>query len=605
MKEFIGRNSELTSFHTVLENWSGDRPLWIHFRGEPGSGKTHLIRFLYQKGLPGFVLLYRFNYNLFQFDTNVQLYQLLHHIYVEFPDETESFLKRYPRYLKCAILELFQNSAKWKESQRFSNQFFNELLLQVLEFFSGKKRKPLIVFENVNFEENKQTGLLHAFLSCATLPILIITSGKEEPPKQFYNNKFELITVHKLSAIDIQNFIRSYLSINESNARFIANHLQIKSRGMPAKIKFLLEAYYREITPDDSEQFIDTKELHQIRISPVPEVIFQNLLKQFSEFEISIFLFLGQLIDPLPVKIFEQILRALKAKKSSLKIWIEKGYLSEEKFAGENFVFIEWEEWKEYLWMQRQAIGKTTRTIMSTLDHKSILKKLRFPLQLSHIYFEIGNKKTALRHAHREASILRDMNLDQRAYERYSFLKRNLADYPEEERNHEAVYQRIGDLQQSLGLYENAFETFHELRNRLAKDDKQTWFKVSLQMAEILLKMDAFAEARYLLNDLKIKKAANVYTRSFAMTLLGDLDKNLGQDDYALKKYEKALSLLDREKVKSRRSGNENQELIFQLYSKIRKIYLTTENEDEIKALGSRAVRLMRKGVEPIRSPTT
>lgn len=596
MKEFIGRNSELTSFRTILENWHGDSPLWVHFQGEPGSGKTHLIRFLYHKELSGFTLLYRFNCNLFQFDTNVQLYQLLHHIYLEFPNEMESFIARYPRYLRCAIFELFRNPAKLKESQRFSSQFFNELLLQILEFFSGKKRKPLIILENINFEENKQTGLLRTFLAGAKLPILILTSGTKEPPEQSYRNKFELINVQRLSAIDIQNFIRSYLCVNENNARFIANHLQIKSGGIPAKIKFLLEAYYRDIIPGDSEQFVDTKKLHQIRISPVPEVIFQNLVKQFSGIEISIFIFLSQLLDPLPLKIFQQILQALKAKRSLLKIWLEKGYLCEEKFAGENFVFIEWEQWKEFLGKQREAPGKTTKQIMWILDHKSALKKLKFHLQLSHIYFEMGDKKTALRHAIREANLLRDMNLDQRAYERFSFLKRNLADYRREGRNHEAVYQGIGDLQQSLGLYENAFETLRELRDRLAKDDKQSWFKVSLQMAEILLRMDAFAEARYLLNDLKIKKAAGVYTKSFAMMLLGDLDKNLGQDDYALKKYEKALSFLEDGKSKSRGFGDENQKLVFQLYSKIRKIYLITENKEETKALISSTIRLLRKG---------
>ena len=598
-KEIIGRNSELKKIDTILENWDKDKPLWIHIRGEIGSGKSHLIRYLYEKSLPDFMLLYSFNYDLFEFDLNIQLNLLFQHIYRGFIKEIEAFLNQYPHYLKAAILGLFQKNSDFFrdrgsiESQSYSNQFYNELLFQILEFFSAKKRKPLIVLENVNFKKNHHTGLLDG-LASATIPMLIITSGLEEPT-QFYHDKVDSVNVQKLSAIDIQNFIRDYLRINENNARFIANHIQFKSQGIPGRIKFLLEAHYRDIIPDDSEEFIDTKKLRQIRISPLLEIIFQNMLKQISNIEISIFLFLSRLIDPLPMKILEKVSQRLKVKKGILKIWIEKGYLDEEEFSSEKFVFLQ-SNLKEFLTRQPEAPGKTTKRIMEILEDKSTLKKLQFPLQLSHIYFEIGDKKTGLDFAHREARFLRGLNLHQRAYERYNFIKRNLADHHAKGKNYEALFREIGELQKSLGLYENAFESFRELRDQIGKGDKQIWFSASLQMADILLEMDAFAEAKYLLNDLKIKKAANAHTKSYAIMLLGDLDKNLGRDDYALRKYEKALSLLDGDRSEIKRVGKDNQELIFQLYSKIRKIYITSENGEDLVTIISKAVRMMRKG---------
>jgi hypothetical protein len=598
-KEIIGRNSELKKIHTILENWDKDKPLWIHIRGEIGSGKSHLIRYLYEQSLPDFMLLYRFNYDLFEFGVNIQLNLLFQHIYRSFTKEIEALLNQYPHYLKFAILELFQKNSDFfqdrglREAHSYSNQFYNELLFQILEFFSTKKRKPLVVLENVDFKKNHHMDLLDS-LTSATIPMLIITSGLEEPT-QFYHDKFESINLQKLSAIDIQNFIRDYLRINENNARFIANHIQFKSQGIPGRIKFLLEAHYRDIIPDDSEEFIDTKKLRQIRISPLLEIIFQNMLKQLSDIEISIFSFLSRLIDPPPMKILEKVLQKLKMKKGILKIWIEKGYLGEEELSSEKFVFLQ-SNLKAFLTRQPEAPRKTMKKIMEILDDKSTLKKLQFPLQLSHIYFQIGDKKTGLDFAHREARLLRSLNLQQRAYERYNFIKRNFADYPGKGKNYEAVFRETGELQKSLGLYENAFESFRELRDQIGKDDKQIWFSASLQMADILLEMDAFAEAKYLLNDLKIKKAADAHTKSYAIMLLGDLDKNLGRDDYALKKYEKALSLLDGDKSEVKQVGNNNQELIFQLYSKIRKIFVTSENGEELETLISKAVRMMRKG---------
>lgn len=594
MKEIIERTAELKSFHTILGNWLREKPLWIHFQGEPGSGKTYLIRSLFRKKLPGSVLLWRFNYELFQFDEVVQLNQLLRHIHRKFPNETESFLERYPRYLKSAILELFEDQTKSNGVQRFSSQFLNELLLQVLDFFSSEKRKPLVVFENVNFQANSQTALLGAILSNPVLPIVIITTGKDVPPR-LYDDKFECINLKKLSPVDIQSFIMDHLDISESNARFITNQLQIKSQGIPAQIKFLLEAYYRDIVPEDPRQFIDAKRLQQIRISVVPEVLFQNLLKRLSSVEISFLAFLSRLIDPLPLKMFEQISRTLKLTKNFLSRCVERGYLKEEDFQGERFVFVEWEEFREFLKKQAEIPSRALKKIMDVPNNNSTFKNLRFPLQLSHIYFEIGEKTTAFRLAHQEALSFLNLHLKRRAYERYNFLKRNLADYPVEGKNHEAVLQQIGGLQKSLGLYENAFESFRELRNLCGKGDKQMWFKISLQMAEILLKMDAFAEARYLLNDLKIKKAADVHTKSFALMLLGDLDRDLGQNAYALKKYEKALLMIKGEKSKLR-LASENQELIFRVYSKIRRMHLTLGNGGKIKELASEAIRLMRKG---------
>ncbi len=114
------------------------------------------------------------------------------------------------------------------------------------------------------------------------------------------------------------------------------------------------------------------------------------------------------------------------------------------------------------------------------------------------------------------------------------------------------------------------------MRDHFGKDDQKSWFYASLQMAEILLRMDALAEARYLLNDLKIKKVADAFTKSFSYMLLGNLEKNLGHQDYALAKYQQALSLID---------DIDDAEFIYQLYVKIRAIHLQNEKWEELKTV--------------------
>lgn len=582
MKKIIGRNREVQQFRDALESWQKDEPLWIHFQGDVGCGKTHLINFISDHILKDFHLLYKQDSWTFPFDHLSRIKMILRHIYQNFPNEFEAFLGNYSHYLRNAITKLFQTNIDANISDSYSPQFFLGLLLQLLSFFSTQI-KIFFIFENLSLNDNQQIKILSDLLN-STIPILIITSGPDEIPNENKKIQGNLIKIDRMSVVDIQDFVSDYFSIREENARFIANHIHVKSQGNPVKIKFLLEAYFQDIIPLNQKDMIDPQKLQKIRISSDPEIIFSSLEEKLSKAEISIFSFLSHLFDPLPETILKRIIKQFKLDKSQIAVWIEKNYINRVEFAGEKFVSIKWDLWMQHL--RKNIEVKETLKILVFLRNNSILKKLKFPLQLSHLYFDIRDKKTALQLAHEEGRILRQLEFNQRAYESYNFVKRNLSDYPKKESALKVFFKEMGELQKSLGLYENAFESFLELRNRLGRADQKEWFNTSLQMAEILLEMDAFAEAKYLLNDLKIKKVANAFTKSYSIMLLGDLDMNLSHNDYALAKYQQALALAD--KVK-------DPEFIYRLYSKIRKIQLDNRDYEEIKDLSAKMLRLLPK----------
>jgi len=574
--DIIGRNAELNKFSAILEDWSSDGSLWVHLHGESGSGKTHLINHILQNKLSDFILLFRFNFEPFSLSLSNQFREIFRSIFKEFPADVEMFSRKFPRYLGRAIFELFNSN--FENSTSYSLQFQFELLAQLLTFLL-QQRRGFIILENVDFADNYQTAILTKILSLNSLSALLITSSEEEQPR---DDCLNLIRLEKLSATDIRKFVGSYLSIGEESALFITNHLQMKSKGIPRNIKFLLESYYRKLLPENPDERFNPKILQRLRISPVPETIFSHLARNLTEFEIAIFSFLSRLADPMSISVLRNLLSGHKADEDLIKIWIEKDYLKAAEFAGEKYVYIGWEEWRGFL-SKNQSLKELDK-ILGILSSNSDLQSLKYPLQLSNLYFEIGDKKTAIKLAHDEAKFLNHMGFEQRALERYNFLRRNLSEYAESDEFREMIYKETGELQKSLGLYESAFESFREMRDRPGKESQRIWFDASLRMAEILLKMDAIAEARYLLNDLKIKKAATPFAKAFSHVLLGDLEKNLGRNDYALMKFEKAFSLLDK---------TFEPEFIYQVYSKLRFYYLKNKSADELQQLFTKANRLI------------
>lgn len=577
----IGRTPELEKVTAILKHWKRDSPLWMHIQGEPGIGKTHLIEAFRKGVLRNFHLVYRFNFRLDSLVASAQIHSILHQLHNRFPEDVKVFLGNYPGYLRKAIRSLFQSRTLDEQSRRYPHHFFSELFVQLLRFLSANG-EILFVLENVDFEDDRHTAILFELLEAdPALAVLILTSGSAYPPHSSGTANCHLFELKKLSALDIQKFIQHHLNTSEENARFIANHLQIKSQGNPRKIKFLLEAYYRAILPSDDSELIDPQKLHKLRVSPIPEVIFQNLLSRLSEIEVAALGFLGRLVDPLQSNVLHDILERSGETRNLLDEWLENDYLDREDFDGQAYLAIGWVEWKQFL---RKAIPiRAIADMLKFLNTGSPSAvqsfQSQYPLQLSHLYFETGDKKTALRLAHDEARSLMKMGFEQRAYERYNFLKRNLGGFSEDKESQETILKEIGLLQKSMGLQENAFESFRELRDRFGKTNRHIWFYASLQMAEILLQMDAFAEARYLLNDLKIKKAADAFTKSFSYMLLGDLDLNIGNSDYALAKYQKALDFIDEV---------EDADFVYQLYSKIRTILVSKNSEADIRSLMER-----------------
>ncbi|MFQ5584885.1 MAG: hypothetical protein ACE5GL_10655, partial [Calditrichia bacterium] len=356
--------------------------------------------------------------------------------------------------------------------------------------------------------------------------------------------------------------MQSYLKTNPLNARLITNQLQIKSRGNPRKVKFLLEAFYRTMLPDEPRKLIDNTALQKMRISSSGEVVVEQILKSFPDEELALFIFLGHLVDPLPLILFRKMLDHLQLGRERFTQWIKMGLLERQRVLGQEFVLIPDAGLKHFL---RAHVGmEKAKAILAAV--KPLLKsfKAEYPLQVSEQYFMIQDYPAAFSFAISEARFLHRIGQYQRAYNRYSFVRRNAQLYPAAKVDMAGLLPEIGELQKSMGLFENAFESYREYRDSLSRADQSAWFSASLKMAEMLLKMDALAEARYLLADLKTIKTASPRTRAFATMLFGDLEKNIGHPEYAVRYYIKALSFLH---------GKRSEKLSYRIYNKVREYY--------------------------------
>jgi len=113
-----------------------------------------------------------------------------------------------------------------------------------------------------------------------------------------------------------------------------------------------------------------------------------------------------------------------------------------------------------------------------------------------------------------------------------------------------ATLEKLGEIYLFLKSYDNAFEIFKRLRSvynpdktKSDKDRTREWLEVNLKMAEALVEMDSFQEARYLIREIRVKKISNKEITASCLELLGDIETNVARVDQAQKNYEEAYQL--------------------------------------------------------------
>ncbi len=566
----------LQKINEILSGWQGRGSVWIHLHGEAGAGKEWIIRSLLKTHAAEYSLLLRHNFATFPWRSRRALRDSLGAVFQRFPAEYERFLSALPGKLRTMIARLLAEdppAASPGEAWEFPalQQFLAAL---------GRERPAILIAQGI-FEAPTPWSreLLKLLENSPELPLLILSGGAQEAPR---HHPAHNIHIEKLSVREAEALVAEHLAAHPINARLISNHLYLKSRGNARAIKWMLEAFYRPLLPGDPQRLLEAAALQKVSLSAAPEILFSQLLRRIPQPALDVLALISRLEDPFPEDLLLKALPACGCGAADLQAWVNNAWLRREFCAGESFIHLENDAWKDFL-RKHTPIDRAGK-ILELLEPHLERYPWRCPLELSTHFFNHGKIAAALKAARRETLGFARYGQPQRALERYAFLRRNLARHPRSSLRLPEILQETGELQRQTGLYENAFESFRELRDGLSRSQRREWVEASLHMADTLFRMDALSETRYLLKELKTKAGVAPETQFFSRLLAGELEQNSGHADYARRHYESALPLL---------SQINDPQLIRRLYGSLRELYRSAGEQASAASPDEKSLHLL------------
>ncbi len=537
----------LTTLQSFLQKDRYQGFYWIHVVGEPGSGKSYLLHQAASWPLPEHRKMLKFNWMLFQKGVPATLGKFLRWVFREYPEGFSAFLKSVPppyaRTMRRVLID-----EEGKNSAVFSREAEQEHVFFYMLPFVFRGREWVVLLDDVDDAVTETTTLWTSFIRMLrTLPVVLITTGRKAGGFAAEGKPDRLLHIPGLSIKESEQVIRKVGSTHPINARLINNLLYLKSRGNPRMLLYLFEAYFREPLSRCPGRVLPPEVLQTVRPKPELQAAFTRLLDVLPPAAVRLLAFLSRLYDPLP----ENVGLRLFSVDARTREWIPRlvalGMLQKDALAGDTLLWIPDPAWNAFL--RRHTDGEGITDALFRIREWSRTGKWNREVQISHIFLEVEDLETAVELALQEARRFREMGQLERARDRYAFVRRNLHRTPRVSIAGHQVLLEMGQLQQRLGLYDNAFDAFREARETAPREDTAFYFRATLEMAATLLKMDAYAEARYLIREVKFQKIADGPTRALATLLQGDLEFFLGHREYALRQYLAALEIMEREKV--------------------------------------------------------
>lgn len=557
-----------------LRHWPQQESLWIHICSEDQSARKHLLNLLGKKPFSSFSIYLQFDFHHFPFHSWQHVRELLRYVLKLHEADLQAYLQQFPIRLEGTIRQALHRDdvpvGEARADDRWELHFLNEFM----RYRAG--RRPQLVLLNGFFEgDGEPLRQLQKVLGAPKdFPVCFISSGSREFNGADRIANFQQIVIGKRSVRETEQLVARVLATDPITTRLMTNQLYVKSAGQAQLIRFMLEAFYRPLLENAGSDVVGELDLQRKRVSGELPDIFQALCDQLPAGLSDLLAFLSRLEDPFPRPLLLALLKPLGFGKKNYQDWLGKGWMDEFRWLGEDYVQIGWQPWQAFL-RQHTSIERV-RSVLEILKSRLGRRPSQLPLELSSHFFEAGDHETALTLAYREAQDFERFGEGRRALERYAFLRRNLFRFPGSDIPLAAVLKKMGLLQKQLGLYENAFESFRELRESLKRSQREEWIAVSLEMADALFQMDALSEALYQIKEIKIKDSVSSYAYAFSNILMGELEQNFGHAQYALRYYEKALAILPRV---------QDEQLMMRLYAILKQIYSGANDLEKYIAL--------------------
>ncbi|KPK29022.1 MAG: hypothetical protein AMJ61_00645 [Desulfobacterales bacterium SG8_35_2] len=562
------RYNKITTIKKTLASWSGNELFWLHVKGEEGIGKTWFINSILLPQLKPYFLVFNIDASVLSIPLNHHLRDIIHYLYNGNKKIFKPLLSRMPKFLGDGILRYIKLNNDYDEHS-YPVKYQIELF-RILVNHLSQTRYVVIVLENVSEANSDELKWLSRFFpEESSCPLLLITSGNSANFDYFGINPSKIISLKRLTSKEIFNFCSSHLKTNQLITRLISNHLQTKSNGNPRQLSYLLRIFYRQKIFEQNKIELNPEELPKVPSNLLRTEIYEKVGHTLSKNELYFFILISQIEGLIPHNLLLKIGFGFDLENNFIKTFSQAGLIEKNVYLTKKLYQISDKDLKNCF--KNIADVPAVAKRLEIFNEERSVSGEKIPLVVSHFILIAGEKDLALEVALREARKFKDFGNYEMAYRQYSFFKRNLSISEKSVYFDIKIFVEIADTQGKLGLYENAFETLRDYRENLDRTQQDDWFSTTLKMAEILLHMDAFVEARYLLNDLKSKKTVSIPIKASTLMLLGDLERNFSHVEYAKRHYLNSFSIL-------KSTNYEN--LKYKAYSRLADSYIQRNHND-------------------------
>ncbi len=510
--------------------------------GEEGLGKHDLVLYLSRQCGSRYLLIQHLNFSAEKFSSPKFLSDSIR-FYLKNLPEFDSFLKSFKKdslpFIKVRLEEFTRKVITELD-------WYFEIFLQFLRYVSEEKI-ILLFLENLDQLDGYQFERVDSFFSqLKELPVHVIGTYNPEGTFKHSLKDFHPISLSKLSIQSVERSIQSYFSTSTINARLMTNHCFLKSKGNSLKIRYLLFSLYWSVL--NKQGVLDIKKLQRLKLPESWQDFFPLLSSRLNKNESRFLIFLSYLNEPLCQKDIAKTLSIFKLKTQLIQEWIKGGLLIELIYQGEIYYNIRQVHFKK--WLRNLCSLEELNVEILAFSRLMEQGSIREGYHVSELVYGSGERDMAFRLAPLEGDYHLELGDFHTAADRYYFALRIADDQESSGTISSDTLQKLGDIYLFLKSYENAFEIFKRLRSiynpekaSTDKDRTRKWLEVNLKMAEALVEMDSFQEARYLIREIRVKKIANKEITARCLELLGDIETNVARVDQAQKNYEEAYQL--------------------------------------------------------------
>ncbi|GAB4365584.1 MAG: hypothetical protein Kow0042_04940 [Calditrichia bacterium] len=543
---------------------------------------NHFVRNLPEKN----ILLGRFDFNQNNPPTSYLPFKIIVALSDGKNDHFLQFLNQFPTAVQNNILQKLKTAVSDAQiRQNWAADLFFHFLNTI-----AQDQEFILILENIQSIPNHSMDHLEKFiLQLRNFPIRLVFTSDSSLAKFRPLNFQETISFDRMSVFEVESRIKDYYPTSPMNARLITNHCYLKTSGNPLLIRLLLEGIYRKLVEEAGTDFINITQLHKIRIPGEAEAIFQITFSHLNPKIQNLLVFLANLNRAVNDEELKMLLPIFSLESKDLLRLLQGGLIREYIDGQDRNYDVFPAEWKE--WLCRN--GDLT-AIRGHLNKIANLKE-KLPglpgYSLSSLLYDLEEMELAVAVAEEEADYHSRNGEWEAATEKLHFIYRIFRLYPDLISQPEAILEKLGNAYFKLGAYDNAFEIYRQLKEQIISRDslrnpevQKKWLNLNTKLAQALIALDGFQEARYLIRDTRVKKFCDSTTIALCQELLGDIEANQAHPTSAINHYLEALTLYEKSSLPS---------AVFALYQKLKPLF--PENSRETEQLTDRCLRYLEK----------